>query len=219
MRCRRGSRGRQRRSSPISARPSPPSSAGSSRRGHASMTGSRHRSFPNRVSSPRTKCRTAPVHRRRRCIDCHNGARLTDNNFYNTGVPAAPDVRAGRAGRRPFNCLGPYSDAAPDRLHRIAFMAQNRHEMVRAFKTPSLRGSPAVRPTCMPVSSRTLDDVLDHYDAAPAAPAGHSELSPLHLDRREGGRSRPSCGRWTGRSGGRARSGWWECGRDLTGDW
>jgi cytochrome c peroxidase len=31
----------------------------------------------------------------------------------------------------------------------------------------------------------TLAEVIDHYDRAPAAPAGHSEIHPLHLSRGE----------------------------------
>lgn len=31
----------------------------------------------------------------------------------------------------------------------------------------------------------TLEEVLDHYNRAPAAPAGHSELRPLKLSRKE----------------------------------
>ncbi len=31
----------------------------------------------------------------------------------------------------------------------------------------------------------TLRQVLEHYNRAPAAPAGHSELQPLHLSERE----------------------------------
>jgi cytochrome c peroxidase len=31
----------------------------------------------------------------------------------------------------------------------------------------------------------TLSDVIAHYDRAPAAPSGHSELTPLKLSARE----------------------------------
>jgi cytochrome c peroxidase len=32
---------------------------------------------------------------------------------------------------------------------------------------------------------QTLADVLDHYNRAPAAPAGHSELAPLSMTAEE----------------------------------
>jgi cytochrome c peroxidase len=31
----------------------------------------------------------------------------------------------------------------------------------------------------------TLEEVLNHYNTAPASPAGHSELEPLRLSERE----------------------------------
>jgi cytochrome c peroxidase len=54
--------------------------------------------------------------------------------------------------------------------------------MERAFKVPSLRNV-ADRPPYMHAGQKaTLAEVLAHYNAAPAAPAGHSELQPLGLD-------------------------------------
>ncbi|WP_209313622.1 cytochrome-c peroxidase [Jannaschia formosa] len=127
------------------------------------------------------------------CVNCHNGPLLTDNHFHNTGVPALRDLPedAGReSGARhvledPFNCLGPYSDAAEKDCTELRFMAEPDHDMLRAFKTPSLRGA-ADRPPYMHAGQiGTLDEVLSHYIAAPAAPAGHSELRPLDLGQRE----------------------------------
>jgi cytochrome c peroxidase len=127
------------------------------------------------------------------CINCHNGPLLTDNHFHNTGVPAAPGLpedRGREVGARlvredPFNCLGPYSDADPSECFELSFMAPESHEMLRAFKAPSLRGV-ASRPPYMHAGQiGTLEDVIAHYAAAPEAPAGHSELRPLDLDEQE----------------------------------
>jgi cytochrome c peroxidase len=127
------------------------------------------------------------------CINCHNGALLTDNHFHNTGVPADPDLpedRGREVGARlvredPFNCLGAYSDADPSECSELRFMAPASHEMLRAFKTPSLRGV-AGRPPYMHAGQiATLADTIAHYAAAPEAPAGHSELQPLELDKKE----------------------------------
>jgi cytochrome c peroxidase len=124
------------------------------------------------------------------CVNCHNGPLLTDNHFHNTGVPAAPGLPDDR-GREPairlvqedpFNCLGHYSDAAPEECPELRFIAGSTHEAVRAFKTPSLRGA-ADRPPYMHAGQLTsLGEVLAHYAAAPEAPAGHSELRELDLD-------------------------------------
>jgi cytochrome c peroxidase len=81
----------------------------------------------------------------------------------------------------PFNCLGPYSDANPSDCLELRFMVPDGHGMLRAFKTPSLRGV-ASRPPCMHAGQiDSLAEVIDHSAAAPEAPAGHSELRPLRL--------------------------------------
>ncbi|HYE51100.1 MAG TPA: cytochrome c peroxidase [Azospirillaceae bacterium] len=127
------------------------------------------------------------------CVNCHNGPLLTDNHFHNTGVPAVPGLpedrgrAAGAALVRedPFNCLGKYSDAGEGGCAELRFMAADGHELLRAFKTPSLRGA-ASRPPFMHAGQfAALADVVAHYNAAPAAPAGHSELRPLRLSQAE----------------------------------
>ncbi|WP_414474604.1 cytochrome-c peroxidase [Microvirga sp. M2] len=130
---------------------------------------------------------------RGQCVNCHNGPLLTDNHFHNTGVPAAPGLpedRGRASGAKlvredPFNCLGPYSDAGEGDCTELRFMAADGHELLRAYKTPSLRGA-ASRPPYMHAGQiRTLADVVAHYSAAPEAPAGHSELRPLILSESE----------------------------------
>lgn len=124
------------------------------------------------------------------CVNCHNGPLLTDNHFHNTGVPAAqglPDDTGRADGARlvladEFNCLGPYSDALPEDCSELRFMVAEGDDLIRAFKPPSLRGV-ASRPPYMHAGQfATLDEVLDHYAAAPSAPQGHSELKPINLD-------------------------------------
>lgn len=123
------------------------------------------------------------------CTKCHNGPLLTDNHFHNTGVPAVPGLPedlgrfAGAAQVRsdPFNCLGPYSDAGPEDCAELTYLAAPDHEATRAYKPPSLRGV-ALRPPYMHAGQiATLGEVLAHYNTAPAAPSGHSELEPLNL--------------------------------------
>jgi cytochrome c peroxidase len=123
------------------------------------------------------------------CIDCHNGPLFTNNDFHNTGIPAAPDLPEdmGRATgvqqllADEFNCLGPYSDANPEECDELRFVVTDYFSQIRRYKPPSLRNV-ADRPPYMHAGQiATLDEVLRHYNAAPAAPAGHSELNPLDL--------------------------------------
>ena len=55
------------------------------------------------------------------------------------------------------------------------------HTLDRAYKVPSLRNVAERAPYMHAGQLATLSDVLDHYNRAPAAVAGHSELRPLRL--------------------------------------
>lgn len=127
------------------------------------------------------------------CTNCHNGPRLTDEFFHNTGVASSvsPPTDQGRADAiaqvdsDPFNCLGRYSDANPNECGELRFMSRDTHLYERAFKSPSLRGV-AGRPPYMHAGQLTsLTDVIEHYDTAPSSPSGHSELEPLGLSESE----------------------------------
>lgn len=82
------------------------------------------------------------------CVSCHNGPLLGDNHFHNTGVAAARGASedVGRAvgvllvRDDPFNCLGSFSDAAPEDCEELRFMVVGGTDEPGAFKTPSLRG-------------------------------------------------------------------------------
>ncbi|HKO16313.1 MAG TPA: cytochrome c peroxidase [Gemmatimonadaceae bacterium] len=124
------------------------------------------------------------------CVNCHNGALLTDNHFHNTGVPAStmgPAADSGRlAGVRQavageFSCTSAYSDAIPEDCEELRFAVTEGEELLRAYKTPSLRGVADRAPYMHAGQLATLAQVIAHYDAAPRAPFGHSELRPLRL--------------------------------------
>ena len=128
------------------------------------------------------------------CVNCHNGARLTDDHFHNTGVPASPlvaQVDSGRAvGVRDaisgeFNCLSRYSDAKPDECSELRFAVKEGAELVRAYKTPSLREVAGRAPFMHAGQIRSLAEVVSHYDRAPRAPFGRSELKRLRLSANE----------------------------------
>lgn len=123
------------------------------------------------------------------CSNCHNGALFSDQHFHNTGIPQAtqlpPDsgrttgVRQALAGE--FSCTSRYSDAKPDDCEELRFATTEGAELVRAYKTPSLRNVANHAPYMHAGQFATLDQVLAHYNRAPSAPFGHSELKPLRL--------------------------------------
>lgn len=127
------------------------------------------------------------------CSTCHTGPRLTDNHFHNTGVPAVaglpPDLGRATAVAEvdadPFNCLGKFRDGGEQACGELRFMVRQGPELMRAYKTPSLRGV-AERPPYMHAGQfGTLAQVIDHYAKAPPSAGGISELHPLVLSERE----------------------------------
>ena len=127
------------------------------------------------------------------CTQCHNGPLFTNNEFHNTGVPAGPAAEPdhGRmAGARgvladEFNCKSQWSDAKPEQCTELEFIVTDSHELERAFKVPSLRNVADRAPYMHAGQLATLDDVVAHYNNAPAAPSGHTELKPLNLNATE----------------------------------
>ena len=122
------------------------------------------------------------------CTQCHNGPLFTNNEFHNTGVP----VRAGLPlddGRLTgaaavlkdeFNCRSRWSDAR-HACAELEYLVAGEHELERAYKVPSLRNVAERAPFMNAGQFATLGEVLNHYNRAPAAPAGHTELEPLRL--------------------------------------
>lgn len=127
------------------------------------------------------------------CSTCHSGAMFSNEGFANTGVPAPPGLPldVGRiAGARkaladPFNCKGVYSDARGPACDELEFMVVDNPSQVRAFKVPSLRGVGRRAPYMHAGQFASLTQVIDHYNRAPKAATGISELKPLHLSARE----------------------------------
>lgn len=122
------------------------------------------------------------------CTRCHNGPLLTNHDFANTGVPAAPGLPedlgrlagASQVLQDPFNCVGAYSDAKPGECGELRSIHVDAHA-VRAFKVPSLRNVAERAPYMHAGQLATLEDVIHHYDRAPDAPAGKTELAQLGL--------------------------------------
>lgn len=122
------------------------------------------------------------------CVRCHNGPLFTNGDFHNTGVPAVaalPRDHGRRDGARQvltdeFNRHSRWSDAPAESVD-IDFVKPNAPEQERAFKVPSLRGVGERAPYMHAGQIATLPAVLRHYNQAPAASAGHSEIKPLKL--------------------------------------
>lgn len=123
------------------------------------------------------------------CTRCHNGPLFTDNNFHNTGVPPVAQLPTdiGRAQgvikvlNDEFNCLSPYSDAGLNDCAELRYTIISGDELVRAFKPPSLRNVAERAPYMDAGQFKTLEEVLNHYNNAPDALVGHSEIRPLNL--------------------------------------
>jgi cytochrome c peroxidase len=124
------------------------------------------------------------------CVSCHNGPLFTDNYFHNTGVPLPVGDRASDDGRASgvraamaseFSCLGRFSDASATDCGELRFTVREGAELERAYKTPSLRNAAVRAPFMHAGQLASLDAVLSHYNRAPSAPAGRSELEPLRL--------------------------------------
>jgi cytochrome c peroxidase len=131
---------------------------------------------------------------RARCVTCHNGPLFTDDHFHNTGVPvpsvALPPDSGRAAGARQvvageFNCTSRYSDAKAEDCRELRFAVTEGAELVRAYKTPSLRNVAARAPYMHAGQLASLPEVIAHYASAPAAPFGHSELKPVQLSPNE----------------------------------
>ena len=122
------------------------------------------------------------------CTQCHNGPLLTSNEFHNTGVPPRPELAidhgrltgATAVLNDEFNCRSQWSDAR-ERCAELEFIVTGEHTLDRAYKVPSLRNVAERAPYMDAGQFATLADVLDHYNRAPAAAIGHSELRPLRL--------------------------------------
>lgn len=128
-----------------------------------------------------------------KCSTCHTGPRFTDSHFHNTGVPPVEGLPADR-GRiavveevlaDPFNCFGKFRDGDDKACGELRFMQTTSPELVRAYKTPSLRGV-AGRPPYMHAGQfAKLEDVVGHYAKAPKAVEGETEIHAVALSDRE----------------------------------
>jgi cytochrome c peroxidase len=124
------------------------------------------------------------------CIQCHNGPLFTNNEFHNTGVPPASGLPHdhGRIAaieavmNDEFNCRSRWSDAGKRGCPELEALAAPGPQLERAFKVPTLRNVAERAPYMHAGQFATLAEVLEHYNRAPSAPSGRTELKPLRLN-------------------------------------
>jgi cytochrome c peroxidase len=123
------------------------------------------------------------------CIACHNTPLFSDDDFHNTGVPQniESEYDLGRAEGAvenfadEFKCWSEYSDDSRRDCPHLRYMQARAGSLTGAFKTPSLRKTQYVSPFMHNAWYTNLREILDHYNRAPAATIGQTELQPLHL--------------------------------------
>jgi cytochrome c peroxidase len=127
------------------------------------------------------------------CINCHNGPLFTNFEFHNTAVPGVPGFPLD-FGRRngvellqasEFNCLGPYSDAAPEECGETRFLKVGGDTFDGSFRTPTLRNVAATAPYMHAGQFATLQEALQHYSQGGFGLIGHNELTTLNLSEQE----------------------------------
>jgi cytochrome c peroxidase len=128
-----------------------------------------------------------------KCINCHNGPLFTNFEFHNTAVPGVPGFPLD-FGRRngvellqasEFNCLGPYSDAAPEECGETRFLKVGGDTFDGSFRTPTLRNVAATAPYMHAGQFAALQEALQHYSQGGFGLIGHNELTPLNLSEQE----------------------------------
>jgi cytochrome c peroxidase len=125
------------------------------------------------------------------CVTCHTGSQFSDGKFHNTGVPRNPDTPLdtgreevlGNLFKGEFSCKSTFSDATE--ACPKDFQASTNAQLVRAYKTPSLRTAAMTAPYMHAGQFGTLMQVIQHYRNVPKAPLGTTELRALTLTNQE----------------------------------
>ena len=124
-----------------------------------------------------------------KCVECHHGALLTDEQFHNTGVPANPQVFAEPLRhitfRRFFRTLG-VSEYGRLRHDPGLYGVTKQDEDRGRFRTPSLREVSRTAPYMHNGVFKTLDEVVAFYNRGGGDAAGKEpRLKPLGLSEQQ----------------------------------
>ncbi|RMF83758.1 MAG: cytochrome-c peroxidase [Nitrospinota bacterium] len=130
------------------------------------------------------------------CIECHNGPLLSDEKYYNLGVPRAVEWEEEGINQITFRFEN-YAKGVPEEFYRTfkddagLYYTTKRKEDLGKFRTPSLRYIKYTAPYMHNGAFFTLEEVIDFYDQG----GGENEftdgthgvntktpiLKPLHL--------------------------------------
>ena len=117
------------------------------------------------------------------CIACHNGALVSDQKFYNIGVPPSPWWNDDGLAQITFR-FELYSKGVTEEMYRTtkadpgAYFRAKRKEMLGKFRTPSLRYTKYTGPYMHNGTIPTLEAVIDFYDRGGVADDGRTTGYP-----------------------------------------
>ncbi|MBI4082485.1 MAG: cytochrome-c peroxidase [Candidatus Lambdaproteobacteria bacterium] len=127
------------------------------------------------------------------CAECHNGPLLSDEKYYNLGVPPHPGWAEDGLKQVTFR-FELYSKGLPEELYRtgkddlgLYFRTKEPADLGK-FRTPGLRYTRYTAPYMHNGALFTLEDVVDFYDQGGGQPRHGTRtpiLKPLNLSREE----------------------------------
>lgn len=119
------------------------------------------------------------------CIACHHGANLTDNKFYNLGVPENPDVVKDQrvAATRRFTAkVSGYKAYRTLTEDPGRYLVTKDRKDWKAFKTPGLREVALTGPYMHNGVYATIEEVIEFFNKGGGDDPGKTPLlKPLHL--------------------------------------
>lgn len=119
------------------------------------------------------------------CIACHNGALVSDQKFYNTGVPPAPEWQKDEVYQITFR-WEVYQKGVDEKVYRTATDDHGLYyrtldtKDIGKFRTPSLREVKHTAPYMHNGVLATLKDVVEFYDKG-GGTTKTAALKPLGL--------------------------------------
>ena len=125
------------------------------------------------------------------CAACHSGARFTDDQPHNTGVPDNPEIWADPRRHSAFVTYAKFmgiENYMSLREDPGAYVRTHRPETRRSFLTPTLRELKWTAPYMHNGVFQSLEEVVDFYDAGGGDdPLKDPRLKPLGLTPEEKG--------------------------------
>ncbi|VAX23034.1 Cytochrome c551 peroxidase [hydrothermal vent metagenome] len=103
------------------------------------------------------------------CVECHNGPFLTDEKYYNTGVPNPPSWEKSALQQISFR-FQQYAKGVEENIYRTAkedlglFYREKSKEHKMKFRTPTIRYTKYTAPFMHNGVFSTLNEVIDFYD-------------------------------------------------------